>query len=580
MVQATQPSPTLVADVGTFITRVCLLERVDESYRLAGVARVPSTIAPPASDTMLGISRALAELERTTGWAASQAASADVRRLVVTSVKLTVATSVLSLVSDRALQRILEFLQTLPITPLDIFDLVHRPPDAYQYIYQRLLDSPLDMIMVFGSEAADWEAEVARVGELLAQLVSHHRSAWQPTIAFVGPATQGQVLRTFLGDRVPLHQVSVLSFRSEHLDLSPLFTRVTETLQRARLSGLPNFSGLSAWAEGPPVDYLELLRTITRQIAERYGLHVLTLDLGASHAAAVSCTEDGTLRQIALDGFGMRRSLQNILAEVGVESIARWLPYDLNQATLDAFLLKRIAHPAILPTTIEDLLLEHAFAREALRSAVELLDEQRFSGIKLPSCAQADLVLGCGSTLARVPRLIQAMWLMIDAVQPVGLTQFALDRAGALPVFLLDDAVMKGNPLIEHDVLLALGVSISPVGQMGENRVALRVQATSAEEETSERQVHFGSMDVIRWPGGPGSKLAVWPASNLDIGVGRGRGATPRAELEGGSVGVVIDARGRPLRLASNRDKRQAKLLEWMQSLGAYPTLSFSERLA
>ena len=59
MAETAESSPTLVADIGTLSTRVSLLERVEGEYRLAGAARVPSTVDPPISDPMLGLSRAL-----------------------------------------------------------------------------------------------------------------------------------------------------------------------------------------------------------------------------------------------------------------------------------------------------------------------------------------------------------------------------------------------------------------------------------------------------------------------------------------------------------------------------------------
>ena len=130
MAEIADSSSTLVADVGTVSTRVSLLERVEGEFRLAGAARVPSTIDPPVSDVMLGVSRALAELERATGW---HAEDEEVNRLAVTSVGLTAVTSVLSLSNNRTLNALLESLQSLPITPVDIFDLNNRPLDAYQF---------------------------------------------------------------------------------------------------------------------------------------------------------------------------------------------------------------------------------------------------------------------------------------------------------------------------------------------------------------------------------------------------------------------------------------------------------------
>jgi hypothetical protein len=54
----------------------------------------------------------------------------------------------------------------------------------------------------------------------------------------------------------------------------------------------------------------------------------------------------------------------------------------------------------------------------------------------------------------------------------------------------------------------------------------------------------------------------------VDIGLGPGQQARASDALEGGLVGLVIDARGRPLSLPAELEKRQAKLREWHQALG------------
>ena len=74
---------------------------------------------------------------------------------------------------------------------------------------------------------------------------------------------------------------------------------------------------------------------------------------------------------------------------------------------------------------------------------------------------------------------------------------------------------------------------------------------------------------------GERAALKLWPSRDFDVGLGRGNAATPRAEVEGGAVGIIVDARGRPLSLPDGKEKRQAKLLQWLQAMRAYPQLSF-----
>jgi hypothetical protein len=52
----------------------------------------------------------------------------------------------------------------------------------------------------------------------------------------------------------------------------------------------------------------------------------------------------------------------------------------------------------------------------------------------------------------------------------------------------------------------------------------------------------------------------------MDVGEGKGRQRSMK--LEGGTVGIMIDARGRPFALPSDEATRIAKLREWMAAMG------------
>jgi hypothetical protein len=60
------------------------------------------------------------------------------------------------------------------------------------------------------------------------------------------------------------------------------------------------------------------------------------------------------------------------------------------------------------------------------------------------------------------------------------------------------------------------------------------------------------------------------PARGFDLG--RGKGHEVHAKVEGGVVGIIIDARGRgPLGLPSDKTNRIRKLVEWYKALDCYP---------
>ena len=59
------------------------------------------------------------------------------------------------------------------------------------------------------------------------------------------------------------------------------------------------------------------------------------------------------------------------------------------------------------------------------------------------------------------------------------------------------------------------------------------------------------------------------PARGFDVGSGRGR--SRKFTLSGGLVGIVVDARGRPLSLASDVEIRRAQLVKWIEAMKLYP---------
>jgi len=73
---------------------------------------------------------------------------------------------------------------------------------------------------------------------------------------------------------------------------------------------------------------------------------------------------------------------------------------------------------------------------------------------------------------------------------------------------------------------------------------------------------------VQRFPLAPDQQatVEVRPSRAFDIGMGR-RGFGGKAKVRGGSLGIVVDTRGRPLSLPQDAQQRRAKLQEWLRNL-------------
>lgn len=86
------------------------------------------------------------------------------------------------------------------------------------------------------------------------------------------------------------------------------------------------------------------------------------------------------------------------------------------------------------------------------------------------------------------------------------------------------------------------------------------------------KEVKYGEMALIPLGVGEKMKIKVKPEKNFDMGEGNGKEVTK--EVEGGVVGLIIDARGRrPFTLPEDNKLRVEKLTEWNKVLGTYPEI-------
>ena len=115
-------------------------------------------------------------------------------------------------------------------------------------------------------------------------------------------------------------------------------------------------------------------------------------------------------------------------------------------------------------------------------------------------------------------------------------------------------------------MLIPLGTVISPVGRAKQGDTILKVRIIYDDGGKLDVEAHYGEIEV--WPLLPGqhAALELRPQRRFDIGLGLGQGGTVHAV--GGRVGLVVDARGRPLRLPENPERCQRVLNRWLWDVG------------
>ena len=89
----------------------------------------------------------------------------------------------------------------------------------------------------------------------------------------------------------------------------------------------------------------------------------------------------------------------------------------------------------------------------------------------------------------------------------------------------------------------------------------MKIRITRSDGATSGYEVRFGELKTIALGRGEKAMLEVIPRRGLDVGMGRGR--TLETEVIGGELGLILEARGRPLSVPAEKDI----LVRWRNSL-------------
>jgi hypothetical protein len=599
----------LVADCGSTRTTVALIEQVNGHHRLVARGEALSTHQPPWLDLIIGVREAIRQIETLVGRRLLTQAGALIKPqtptgdgvdtfVAVSSAGMPMRVVLAGLTGDVSLasaRRAVAGTYALINGTLALDEGArHRDPNARMQV---LRQAKPDVVLITGGTDGGATRPVMDLAQLVALynqvLASEERPltfyagnahlADEVVSLFAAVASAGRLAATAGHPAGELRVVGNVRPGLEVENLGPAQKELGSFYQNRRLARVPGFDTLNEWADRPVLPTARSFGQVIRYIGDRYQLKVAGIDLGsASTLLAARVGDLFSLTTCANLGIGL--NIRGALAQVLVEHVIRWLPLEMDPDDARDALLNKSLHPASVPQTWEELLLEYALAREVMRRVVAQARPGWLPGgpqwprdghhhpagtSVLAHTPQWDLIIGAGRTLTRTPQPGYAALLLLDALEPVGVSKMALDAGGVAAML---GAMAGVHPLaaaevVEYDAFLNLGTVVAPLGTARPGDVAIRVKVHYSDGRVIEEEVAYGSIDVIPLELGERAALELHPTRRFDVGLGEpGRGAT--AEAEGGILGIVVDGRGRPLELPADDEDRRQMIQEWMSGMG------------
>ena len=587
----------LATDVGSTTTKARFFGKSEEGeWRFLVAGEAPTTVETPYEDVTLGVRNAVREIEELTGY---KILSEDAIGIVVPfdgkrgvdlycttssaggGLQMMVAGNVKSITGESATRAALG----AGAIVMDVIAIDDGRED-YEKI-RRIRSLRPDMMLLAGGTDGGTISHILEIAELIkaAKPVPRLGVDYKLPIIFAGNKEARGEVKTLLGDDFNLSIVDNLRPILEKEIIEPARRNIHELFMEHVMSHAPGYEKLMKWTDVDIMPTPAGEGIAMQLIASQYKTNIIGVGLGGATTNVYSIFDDKFVRSVSAN-LGMSYSICNVLKEAGINNISRWMPFKIDEKEIINMLRNKMIRPTTLPQTLKDLIMEHAIAREAIR--LGFLHHKtlatRLRGIKVErdladifdqtlaetyiDMMKINIIVGTGGLLSHAPRRIQSLLILIDAFQPEGVTRVFKDSVFMMPHLGILSTVYPEAAwqIFDKDCLVRLGTVIAPIGEAKEGESVMDIKLEMPDGETMEKKMDFGDIAQISLPSKQEAKAIINPHHGFDVGAGQGK--TLEVIVEGGLEGIILDARGRPLNLQEDANK---KLIKWIRILKLYP---------
>ncbi len=594
----------LATDCGSTTTKAILIQKVDGHYRQTHRGEAPTTVEEPFADVTIGIVNSVTEVGELAGrrlvgddgriiHPANDKEGCDI--YISTSsagggLQMMVAGVIGSMTGASAKRAALG-------AGAIVMDVIasndkRRPHEQIQ----RIRELRPDMMLLSGGTDGGTTTHVVQIAELIAPAKPQPRfgKKYKLPIIFAGNKDAAPLVETTFDDSFDLSIVDNLRPQLELENLGPARDKIHDMFLEHVMAHAPGYDKLMGWVDAPIMPTPGAVGNILQTIADQQGINVVGVDIGGATTDIFSIFPEPdsgkpTFNRTVSANLGMSYSISNVCAEAGMANVLRWVHFEMDERELRNRVKNKMIRPTTIPHSLEALVFEQGVAREALRLAYQQHKEfattlkgvqqqrtvgdtfsQEISGQTIVDNMKLDLLVGSGGVLSHAPRMHQTATLLIDSFQPEGFTTLAKDSIFMMPHLgvLAQVHPKAAMEVFERDCLIYLGTCVAAKGQGKPGRRCF-TYAIKGGGLNESGELNVGEVRLFPLAEGETARVAVDPVRGFDFGEGSGRKV--EREVKGGTVGLILDARGRPLEVPTDRATSRPMVESWVNSLDLYP---------
>lgn len=570
---APQMNSIVAADFGNVRTRALIIELVEGAYTLVASVNEPSTHVFPANDPGVALLRALRQLGEASGRrlvSADKVITPEQQNRVgadtfvaTSSVGRPLRTIVLGLMPGFSLASAVRATAGTYVSIVETLTLeeAQRTGEAINRIR---LARP-DLLFITGGVDGGAVRPVRQLAETAALAVRLMAADERPMVLYAGNARLSEEIQERFFELTTVFTAPNVRANARRetiapaqLQLAAAFDSITE--KRAR--GFVAVGAQSSVGVLPNAQSYQLIADFLGRSAKPHQ-NVMILDVGSATSTLAASVRGRAGATIRTD-IGVGHSAPGLLREVDYEAVRAWLPFTASDNEIRDYALNKAARPGQIPDSVRAMYLEHALLRAAMRLMLNVSrpnwNPDRVLGSRKPLPAFGRII-GAGGALTGTGRPGLAAMLLLDALQPAGVTRLEVDPDALIPAL---GAIARFNPqavvqLLDRRGLDPLGACISLSGNPKPDKPAAKVRITLPTGEVVRAVVPGGQLWCYPLGVGVRARVEVKALGRLKIGSKTG----VRGEFVGGAAGLIVDARGRPLPLASEVKDLATQLTAW-----------------
>jgi len=554
-----------ITDVGSTTTKALLFEKKGERWTYHR-KEAPTTVEKPHEDCAVGILNALRSLEHETGKHLLDGDVPAVPFLSTSSAGGGLAMVVTGLVRHLTAESADRVALGAGAIVLDVLAMNDgRTP--YRKIEDLKLHRP-DMVLLAGGFDGDNISGPVYLAELIVESGLHPKLSplARLDIVYGGNVNAEEYVRQVFGDDFEFHPVPNIRPTGGTENPNPARRQIHDLFMNHVMSEAPGYERIKSWVASPirptPAALANLLEMISRDLKQS----IMAIDMGGATTDVFTAVDGKVFRTVSAN-LGMSYSIRNVAETSGIATIKELSAQGIEETELWNRIGNKQMHPTSLPAALEDMRLEWAVATAAIRQAVanhlevmkseeapvaeprpeidvlirgprrEWEKELRPEGRLELRLEEYDLVIGSGGILSHSPREAAAM-MLIDALQPVGVVELAVDSAFMFPHL---GVLAEVNEDLARELLLELGLVrlgtvYAPRGG-GDASAKVNLSGKTDTGKVIEEKVKAGDVKAI--PLGENERLDL---------TGRTGEESHDLSVAGGACGFIVDSRARPIR--------------------------------